>query len=128
MVKPYDELDVAFGFDELKDVRTNSLENQLMNEISWDTKPSRDVVKHVSAVMRSAFISDILGDSYPELVKNTPVEEKLEKRYKGKVTVTFADGVQIVNPTYIRATDEYLLDGKVYKGQEVTRTEMEEEV
>jgi hypothetical protein len=126
MTKPYDELDVAFGLDELKKAVKNPLENALMNDINWDTKPTADVKKHVSAVMRSAFINEILGDSTHQLEKYLPKEDKLEKRAKGNVTVTFADGLKLVNPKYLMATDEYLLDGRLYKG-EVVRTEMEEE-
>jgi hypothetical protein len=103
--------------------------------INWEiAKKSADSGKNVTKVLREYFGRDCAGDlSDFESPMNKAVrklnamgfDDTLQKRAKGNVLVRFADGREIMNPTYNKADDSWRKDNVLYRG-EVVGIEMQE--
>ena len=106
--------------------------------LDWElTKKSVDSGKNVTKVLKEYFAKDCTGDILSDFESPTDkalrklkasginLIDTLAKRASGNVLVKFADGREIMNPTYNRADDTWKKDNVLYRG-EVVEIEMQE--
>jgi hypothetical protein len=92
----YNEFDVVFGFDELKKTGKQVLPSPLESADFLYSPPSADSKRDTTAIMRKAFVDDILGDSFAQLKKDASIqlaETLADTPIQAAMQMYFAKGV-----------------------------------
>jgi hypothetical protein len=129
------EFEASFGSLAKADAPVEELPDPV--GINWEVveKSPAATRNNVTKVLREYFVKDCAGDfcfesptdkALRKLKANgIDLNQALAKRASGNVLVKFADGREMLNPTYNRADDSWKLGDVIYRG-EVVEIEMQE--